>query len=188
MTTHTLLPVLLILKVCHFSIRSFIIKIRKENYFIWGQISKLKIDPQRFPCWKLTPLGVIFSTGASIFNDRIVLFFNKFQLKNDRAGHFSMGVYFQRYTGERRCLLATLVCTLIAFGLSLFAQEKKQWELQVFKDYFLYVPCKTFVFIKINIVNKWQWLTDSRSCEYGCCDITSIYMTSILFTLAVSVH
>ena len=39
-----------------------------------------------------------FSTGASIFNDRMVLFFNKFQLENDRAGHFSMGVYFQRYT------------------------------------------------------------------------------------------
>ena len=28
----------------------------------------------------------------------MVLFFNKFQLKNDRAGHFSMGVYFQGYT------------------------------------------------------------------------------------------
>ena len=26
-------------------------------------------------------------------------FSTDFQLKNDRVGHFSMGVYFQRYTG-----------------------------------------------------------------------------------------
>ena len=55
-----LLPVLLILKVCHFAIFSFIITIRKENYYIWGQISTLEIDPQRFPCWKLTPFGITF--------------------------------------------------------------------------------------------------------------------------------
>ena len=37
----------------------------------------------------------------------MLLFFNKFQLKKDRAGHFSMGVYFQRYTGLWRVYLST---------------------------------------------------------------------------------
>ena len=42
-----------------------------------------------------------FSTGASIFNDRMVLFFNKFQLKNDMAGHFSMGSIFNVTPGQQ---------------------------------------------------------------------------------------
>ena len=54
--------------------------------------------PTTLPLLKIDTFWLHFSTGASIFNDRMVLFFNKFQLKNDRAGHFSMGVYFQRYT------------------------------------------------------------------------------------------
>ena len=56
--------------------------------------------PTTLPLLKIDTFWHHFSTGASIFNDRIVLFFSKFQLKNDRAGHFSIRVYFQRYTGH----------------------------------------------------------------------------------------
>ena len=84
--------------------------LRNENYHIWGQISTLKIDPQRSPCWKIDTFWRHFSTGASIFNDRVVLFYIKFQLKNDRAGHFLMGGYFQRYTGP---YLLTVILDLI---------------------------------------------------------------------------
>ena len=85
-----LLPVLLILKVCHFSIRSFIIKIRKENYFIWGQISTLKIDPQRFSYWKLTHFGVTFQRS-----DRVI--FKQISVEKWPGGSFfNGGLFIQR--------------------------------------------------------------------------------------------
>ena len=47
--------------------------------------------PKTLPLLKIDTFWRLFSTGASIFNDRMVLFFNKFQLK---ASHFSMGSIF----------------------------------------------------------------------------------------------
>ena len=84
-----LLPVLLILKVCHFSIRSFILTIRKENYFIWGQIPTLKIDPQRFSCWQFTPFGVTFQRVRQFSTIRWWYFSTNFSWKFFNGGLFS---------------------------------------------------------------------------------------------------
>ena len=63
---------------------------------------RLKIDPQRFPCWKLTPFGVTFQRALQFSMIGSCYFSTNFSWKNDRAGHFSMGVYFQRYTGATK--------------------------------------------------------------------------------------
>ena len=87
-TPPPLLPVLVILKECHFSIRSFIITIRKENYYIWGQISTLKIDPQRSPCWKLTPFGVTFQRVRQFSTIGWCFFFQQMSVEKWPGGSF----------------------------------------------------------------------------------------------------
>ena len=85
--------------------------------------------PTTFPLLKIDNFWRHFSTDASIFNVRMVLFFNKFQLKIDRAGHFSTGVYFQRYTGVFGVsVTATLTLYVIIF-VNIVVKHKRRRQL-----------------------------------------------------------
>ena len=69
---------------------AFLITISKENYYILGQISTSKIDPQLFPCWKLTPFGVTFQQARQFSTIGWCYFLTNFSWK------MTWGVIFQR--------------------------------------------------------------------------------------------
>ena len=60
---------------------------------------------QLVPCLKSTPFGVIFWRMRQFSTIGRVIFSTNFPLKNERAGHLSMGVYLQHYTSVKVLLL-----------------------------------------------------------------------------------